>query len=230
MWFGDNGMQLIYREFNTLNTFDDAAVALLEDALSAPAPSPRAIMLTGGTTPFGVYAKVAARGIRAASGVNVLLSDERYVPMTSPLSNYGRVRPFLDAVGVKHCIFPDATQPLEVATEGYGRALASLLDGGISFPLGILGLGADGHVAALFNGDQIEQSRGRWAMAVNRPDGMAGISATPSVLCAARRLVFWVTGPGKRDAVEALRTDPRRIPAGLALDAACCVELWYVPV
>ncbi len=220
-------MHVIYREFNTKQAFDDAAVALLSEALSAPSPSPRAIMLTGGNTPFGIYAGVAARGVRAASGVHVLLSDERHVPMDSPLSNAGRIRPFLDAVGVGQCVFPDTTQPLEVAAEGYANALDRLLDGAIDFSLGILGLGADGHVAALFNAGQIAESRGRRAIAVNRPDGMSGITATPSVLCAARRLVFWVTGAGKQAAVEELRNDPGRIAAGVALEAAPWVELWY---
>ncbi len=220
-------MNLIYREFATRPELASAALELLKEAFCAPSPMPRALMLTGGSTPFGVYAALAAAGVRAADGVHVFLSDDRHVPLESPESNYGRLCPTLDALGVRERLFVDPAVPVAVAAERYDRALYALLGGGIVFPLGILGLGADGHVASLFSAEHLKEAEGHRAIAVRRPDGMNGVSATPSVLCAARRLVFWVAGPDKRQAVEALRQRPSDITAGLVLDAAPEVELWY---
>ena len=220
-------MNLIYREFATRPELAAAALVLLKEAFSAPSPVPRALMLTGGSTPFGVYTALAATGVRAADGVHVFLSDDRYVPLESPESNYGRLCPMLDALGVRERLFVDPAVPVAVAAERYDRSLETLLGGGTAFPLGILGLGADGHVASLFSAEHLKDAEGHRAIAVRRPDGMNGVSAAPSVLCAARRLVFWVAGPEKRQAVEALRHKPSSITAGLVLDAAPSVELWY---
>lgn len=222
-------MKLRYREFKKRATLEVAALELLTDAFTAATPSPRVLMLTGGNTPFGVYAALAASGIRANVGVRVFLSDDRHVPITSGNSNYGRMRPMLDALHVRQAVVPDGALPPAVAAADYDRALAALLEDGVPFTLGILGLGADGHVAALFNTAEVENVAGHRALAVARPDGMAGVSVTPSILCAAERLVFWVAGPDKADAVKALRHAPHSIIAGLALDAAPCVELWYAP-
>jgi 6-phosphogluconolactonase len=222
-------MNLSYREFSGRAELEAAALALLKEAFCAPAPVPRALMLTGGSTPFGVYAALAAAGVRAANGVRVFLSDDRHVPIGSAESNYGRLCPMLDALGVQARLFIDPSVPVAIAAERYDRALDGLLGDGTAFPLGILGLGADGHVASLFSSEHLKDADGHRAIAVRRPDGMNGISTTPSVLCAAERLVFWVAGPEKRMAVEALRHKPSSIPAGLALAAAPSVELWYTP-
>ncbi len=222
-------MNLQYRGFATRAELAAAALALLQEVFCDPSPTPRALMLTGGSTPFGVYAALAATGVRAADGVHVFLSDDRHMPLESPESNYGRLCPMLDALGVRERLFIDPAVPVAVAAERYDRALDALLGGGTAFPLGILGLGADGHVASLFSAAHLKDAEGHRAIAVRRPDGMNGVSATPSVLCAARRLVFWVAGPEKRQAVEALRQKPSSIPAGLALAAAPSVELWYTP-
>lgn len=222
-------MNLIYREFAGRAALEAEALALLKAAFSAPSPSPRALMLTGGSTPFGVYAALAATGVQAADGVHVFLSDDRHVPLESAESNYGRLLPTLEALGVRERLFVDPSVTVAVAAQRYDLALDALLGGGTAFPLGILGLGTDGHVASLFSAAHVKDAAGHRAIAVRRPDGMNGVSTTPTVLCAARRLVFWVAGPEKRQAVETMRHKPSSIPAGLALDAAPLVELWYTP-
>lgn len=223
-------MNLDYREFTSRSDLEDNAFELLKKALSDDSPSPRLLMLTGGSTPFGVYERVRHSGIRPPEGLHVFLSDDRHVPQDSPASNYGRLCPMLDALNVKKRIRVDPTVPVAVAAERFDRDLKGVMNRALPFPLGILGLGADGHVAGLFTSEQLAEAAGKQAIAVRRPDEMNGISATPSVLCAADRLVFWVAGLDKREAVETLRNQPLRIPAGLALDAAPSVELWYAPV
>ncbi|MFU8780050.1 MAG: 6-phosphogluconolactonase [Kiritimatiellia bacterium] len=219
-----------YREFPNKQALEDAGLALLAGAMCQGDASPRALMLTGGSTPFGIYQALGARGLKADPGLHVYVSDERYVPLETGDSNYGRMRGMLDAVGVQHRVIVDSGVPPAVAASRYANDLAQLIEKGVSLPLGILGLGGDGHVAALFNREQIDRSRGRLAMAVHRPDGMTGITLTPEMLCKISRLVFWVCGPGKAQAVDALLHRPEEIPAGLALADAPDVAVWYSPL
>jgi 6-phosphogluconolactonase/glucosamine-6-phosphate isomerase/deaminase len=87
--------------------------------------------------------------------------------------------------------------------------------------LGLLGLGADGHTASLFNQEQLSQARGKLAIAVDRPDGLQGISVTPEVLSRVAQPVFLVTGADKHAIVEDfLRSDSalvaRQVRGGLS--------------
>jgi 6-phosphogluconolactonase len=222
-------MNLSYREFGSRPELEAEGVELLSEAFCAPLPSPRVVMLTGGSTPFGVYHALAASGVCAADGVSVMVSDDRHVPLDSADSNYGRMLPFLNSLGVAQRLFVDPDIPVAISAERYATSLAPIARGELSFPLGILGLGADGHVASLFSPAQLAEARGQYAIAVRRPDGMNGVSVTPTILCAAERLVFWVAGRDKQQAVDALRHSPASIPAGLVLDAAPSIELWYAP-
>jgi 6-phosphogluconolactonase/glucosamine-6-phosphate isomerase/deaminase len=217
------------REFASRAALEEAGLHLLEEALCGETGSRRGVMLTGGSTPFGVYAALANKSLKADSGVHVFLSDERYVPIDTGDSNYGRMKRYLDAIQVQHRAVVDCGVPPAVAADRYAQSMQKMLDQSVSLPLGILGLGADGHVAALFNETQIARAKGNLAIAVERPDGMMGISLTPEMLCKISRLVFWVCGASKQDAVDALLHRPHEIPAGVALAEARNVELWYSP-
>ena len=218
-----------YREFSSRQELEAAGLDLLREAFTAPEPLPRAIMLTGGSTPFGIYQALAGTGIQAQAGVHVFLSDERYVPLETGDSNYGRMRSMLDAVGIVKRYTVDSSVPPAIAASRYAADMEGLVAKGIPVTLAILGLGADGHLAALFSADQIAQAKGKMAVAVNRPDGMTGISLGPDMLCRSGQIVFWVCGEGKRAAVDALLNRPSSIPAGIALDGAQQVSVWYSP-
>lgn len=225
-------MDLRYREFDTPGDLEDEAYALLHHALMSPLGK-RALMLTGGSTPFGIYAALQASCETSDPGVTVFLSDDRYVSLDSSSSNTGRLQPMLKALEVKSLMPPanDGTSGVSRAAEQYSQSLDTILGdvAPLAFPLGVLGLGADGHVAGLFNDAHLSTAAERSAIAVERPDGMQGITVTPDVLCRAERIVFWVTGPEKRDAVEALRHYPETVVAGRALANAGLVELWFSP-
>jgi len=222
-------MNIEYREFENKAALESAGLDLLKESICEGDGSARAIMLTGGRTPFGVYKALAKQGVAADPGVHVYLSDERYVPLETGDSNYGRMRDMLDALHVRHRYVVDSAVPPAIAASRYANDLTHMLNKKVSLPLGILGLGGDGHVAALFSEEQIARASGQLAVAVNRPDGMVGISLTPEMLCKVERLVFWVCGQGKAEAVDALRHRPNDIPAGVALAHAPHVEVWYSP-
>jgi 6-phosphogluconolactonase len=214
--------------FEAIPALHRAASDLLEAALGAAPERPSAILLSGGRTPLPVYAALRQRGVRAAPGLGVAFADERHVPDVSPDSNYGQVAPLLGSLGV------GAERVLRVFTDGdvasaadrYHRDLARFLEAGGSIPLGLLGLGADGHTASLFSGEDIARGRGRWAIAVRRSPGPDRISVTRDLLIRVEKIIFLVTGPDKRAVLTRLCETPDGVTAGLAVSGAPSVEVW----
>lgn len=112
---------------------------------------PRSIALSGGSTARRAYAHLAMLPDLDWADVQVLLGDERWVPVEDEDSNEGMARRvLLDQVGAPHVHSAREAGPtLEEAAEAYDRLIAD------RFPvieLVHLGLGADGHVASLFPG------------------------------------------------------------------------------
>jgi 6-phosphogluconolactonase/glucosamine-6-phosphate isomerase/deaminase len=195
-------------------------------ALAARGPS--AIMLSGGSTPMPAY-RAAAHAMGAHDDrLHVLFSDDRYVPADALTSNYFQTRPLLDALDLPpESLLRVRTQlPLEEAAQDYDRQLAALLSAGVHIGLGLLGLGADGHTASLFSPADLARARGRYAVAVRRPDAMAGVSVTPELLATVREPVFVVAGPDKATAVQRLVEGDPTLVAWQAVQGCERVELW----
>ncbi len=116
--------------------------------------------------------------------------------------------------------------PLEQAALDYERQLRELLGRGARVGLGLLGLGADGHTASLFRPEDLDRGRGRLAIAVQRPDGMAGVSVTPEFLSQVGEPLFVVAGGGKFDAIRAFLREDASLVALQAVQGCPSVELW----
>jgi 6-phosphogluconolactonase len=177
-------------------------------------PHTGSVVVTGGTTAANVYPRLA--GERADwSDLDVFFSDERAVPQDHEASNYGMAkRTLLDRVQPRRVVRVRGELPAEEAAALYDEAVA---DAGARFDVALLGLGADAHVAALFPGSPglVETA---WAVAVDRPDGMAGVSLTPPALLGASQVVFVVAGRSKAEAVAlaiAGEEDVMRCPAAM---------------
>ena len=226
------GMQIDVRRFLSRAEFDGALAERLEQAIRASASSsdggPAVIMLSGGHTPLPAYREVARRRPPRGENLVIVYSDDRYVPVDSDASNYHATRPLLEALALpeKQVVRIRTELPLAQAARDYEQRLRALLDCGARIGLALLGLGADGHTASLFRPEQLQQSRGRLAVAVERPDGMQGISVTPDFLARVAEPLFAVAGGGKHEAIAAfIREDPDLI--ALRAVAACPrVELW----
>jgi 6-phosphogluconolactonase len=206
--------------------------ALTQRLLGALATrGPSALMLSGGSTPMPAY-RAAARALGAHDDrLHVLFSDDRYVPADAAASNFFQTRPLLDALDLPdESLLRVRTQlTLQAAAQDYDRQLATLLSAGVHIGLGLLGLGADGHTASLFSAADLERGRGRYAVAVERPDGMSAVSVTAGLLATVREPVFVVAGADKADAVTRLiRGDPTLI-AWQAVQGCEQVELWAAP-
>ena len=220
---------LTTRTFSSHAALDIALTERLGRALTARGAS--AVMLAGGTTPMAAYRTLARQPLVHDDRLHVLFSDERYVPADSGASNYHQSRPLLDALALppESLLRVRTELPLDEAAAAYDAALTTLLSSGIHIGLGLLGLGADGHTASLFTPGDIERARGRYAIPVQRPDGMSAVSVTPELLATVREPVFVVAGAGKEDAVRALLAQDKSLVAWRAVHGCADVELWHAP-
>jgi 6-phosphogluconolactonase len=213
------------RRFVSNAEFDAALAQRLEDAISGPAA---AVMLSGGRTPLPTYREVAVRKPAPARGLHLFFSDDRYVPATSDSSNYFQSRMLIDALALpESAVLRVRTElPVEQAAADYQQQLAAMLNSGVRIGLGLLGVGADGHTASLFNTGNLEQARGKLAIAVQRPDGLQGISVTPELLSKVSEPLFLVTGADKHAIVEEFLKSDSRLIARQAVAGCPKAELW----
>jgi 6-phosphogluconolactonase len=212
---------------------DTAAVAaaLAHDLLTiaeTPTDHPIALMLAGGRTPKAAYTWLAASGRILPATVTLALSDDRYVPAEHPDSNRLLLRPMLTALQCppERQLMVDTTLEREAAALDFGRQWEAFFARGGRLHTAYLGLGADGHTASLFTPEHLRLAEGRGAIDVDRPDGRVGISAAPSIIRRAARIVFVVTGADKHAMAAALTRDPSSIIAGQVIDRHPHVELW----
>lgn len=217
------------RTFSSREALDAALAERLAAALSAPGAA--AVMLSGGTTPLNAYRMLARQPLPHDDRLQVLFSDERYVPADSPASNYHRSQALLTALALppEGLLRVRTELTLEAAAADYERALATLLSSGVRVGLGLLGLGADGHTASLFGAADLERARGHYAIPVHRPDGLSAVSVTPQFLASVREPLFVVAGGGKESAVRALGAQDSGLIAWRAVQGCAQVELWLDP-
>ncbi len=207
------------RTFKTTEALVLQAVELLRETL----PTAGNLMLSGGTTPYAVYNRLAAAPCPVHPNRTLFLSDERMVPADSPSNNAGNLMPMLKALECKdRFIRVDTGLPIDEATDRFALELEALG----TMDLGFLGMGTDGHTAGFFTPEQACQKTRELTLHTNRPDGMQSVSITPALLHRVERIVLLVTGEAKRGIVNTLLNEPETIPVGIALTGHPNVELW----
>jgi len=212
-----------------LPALDLALAAHLESACARVSSRARAaVMLSGGETPRPAYALVARRRSRAHRDLHIVYSDERHVPPDSEASNYGSTKAMLEALRLANgrVLRVRTELPLREAADDYEAQLARLSADGFGIGFGLFGLGADGHTASLFSADDLERAEGRLAIGVHRPDGMDGVSVTPSLIARVAEPMLVVAGAEKRGALASfVRRDPELI--GYRAFSGCArVNVW----
>ncbi len=177
------------------------------------------IVLTGGTTAEKLYRPLAEAGA-GWSDSEVFFSDERCVPPTDDASNYGMAkRLLLDSVEPKAVHRMRGEDDPEGSASAYSDEIAD--DASRGFDLVLLGMGADCHVAAMFPGSPALDEGDAFSAAVDRPDGMKGITLTPPALLNANKILLIVSGGAKAEAVNRVvrgSEEPRECPARLLAD------------
>jgi 6-phosphogluconolactonase len=104
---------------------------------------------------------------------------------------------------------PVTQRDLDAAAREYEAALPERLD------LVHLGLGPDGHTASLVPGDPVlEVTDRRVAPTASTYQDHRRMTLTYPALSEARRIVWLVTGPDKRDPLQKLLAGDKSIPAG----------------
>jgi len=173
------------------------------------------VVLTGGSTAEKVYEPLGETGLDWSS-TDVVFSDERCVPPHDDASNFGmadRLLPRLDAARV-HRMHGEDDPP--DAAGAYSDEIRPLVDAGLELML--LGMGADGHICALFPGSPALEEKDGLCAAVDRPDGMTGLTLTPPAILSGRRVLLFVTGEAKAGTIaRAIHgdDDPAALPVRL---------------
>jgi len=220
-------MQTRWHVAEDANAWLDSALDTVRRA-AAEAIAARAefhIVLAGGGTPERVY-RALAREPMDWSRWRIWFGDERCLAADHPERNSVMAQ---RAWFAPAAVPADAirTIPAERGAKAAAQAYAETLAGIDRFDLVLLGLGEDGHTASLFPGQDWGETRDAPAAlavfaAPKPPPERVSLSAWR--LAQARRVVFWVTGAGKRDAVAAWRRG-KPIPA-TAIRPAAGVDVW----
>jgi len=218
-----------FHHFENISLLNKAVAALLKHHFEREYPALHAVMLSGGKTPLEAYRLVAGETCVASSGLRIFLSDERLVPITSAESNYGNMRFMMEALNLNENQLIRLDPELNPASsaERYDSDLRKFINNGGVIPLGLLGLGADGHTASLFCKDDLERAKGHYAIPVVAPNGMNRVSVTPDLLAKIRQIVFVAAGSDKKAVVDKLISDPSSVTAGLAVAGVKMKQLWF---
>ncbi|WP_193141708.1 6-phosphogluconolactonase [Meridianimarinicoccus sp. MJW13] len=179
----------------------------------------------GGTTPGPAFDALSAADLDW-SRVQVLLTDERWVPETSDRSNARLIRERLlqdKAAKARFIGYYDGSDLSDAGVAKAADRIAPLL------PISVLllGMGADMHTASLFPGsDQLAAALDDDApalMAVTAPGAPEPrVTLTAPALKSALAVHVLITGRDKRDALEkaVALDDPMQAPVSVILGAA----------
>jgi len=202
---------------------DERLESATEDLLRITLATPGNLMLSGGSTPYVIYNRLAADPCPVHPERRLFLSDERMQPFDSDNNNAHNLMPMLTALGCEdRFIRVDTTLPIADAARKFEMDLQPIN----KIDLGFLGMGNDGHTAGFFTPEQAQQNAGPLTLYTDRPDGMQGVSVTPAFLKRVDRIILLVTGEAKRAIINTLLTAPETIATGIALADHPQVELW----
>ena len=188
--------------------------------IASELPGARSIVLTGGTTAEKIYRPLADIG-PDLGGKHLFFSDERCVPPDHDASNFAMAaRTLLDASpsgATVHRMRGEDDPP--ASARAYSDEIRDAAPGG--FDLVLLGMGADCHVGAMFPGSPALDETSALCAAIDRPDGMKGLTLTPPALLGGMRILLLVSGEAKAEAVARAITgdeSPHDCPARLLAD------------
>lgn len=187
------------------------------------------ILLSGGSTPFGVYQKLSKVDLDW-SKVMVGMVDERMVEKTNPASNYGNLtQVFQDAIGKGALVLPmvmttsDWTKNLFLVQETYEPFMQRT-----DFIL--LGMGNDGHTASLFPDDSasemdlnLDEITLLYTYAPSEPK--LRMTCSKGMLNRARNTALMFTGQDKMRVFES--AEENQFPIHKLLVASDNVKLYY---
>jgi 6-phosphogluconolactonase len=176
------------------------------------------VVLSGGTTPKGVYEQLASENFKGRvpwSRVHLFWGDERPVPPDHPESNYFLAyETLISRVPIPPenvYRMPGGKADPEKAAGEYEQTLRDFFrsSGGEwpVFDLVLLGIGPDGHTASLFPGSPVLQEKKRWVAApyIEKLKSYR-ITLTLPVFNHARQVIFLAAGKEKAAVLKEWQT------------------------
>jgi 6-phosphogluconolactonase len=186
------------------------------------------VALCGGRTPRKTYTLLAERDKREEidwTRTFVFVGDERFVPLDDAANNFAMLQRLLltpvSAPRENTFRVPTELASARAAADAYAATMHAVFGSRDTvnpprFDLMLLGLGEDGHTAALFPGAASLSVTDRWVVAGPAgvlPPPVDRITMTLPVMNAAREILFLVTGASKAEALrEVLEERPRGEP------------------
>ena len=216
-------------EYDSIDEMADAVAGdigfIVESALDARGSA--LLALPGGKTPLPIFERMAEADLPWKK-VTIIPTDERLVPLDSPLSNIRAIAGIFLKAGAR--VFPIGTDITDYRLAG-NSADARLQD--LQFPPDLvwLGMGADGHTASIFSGpdlqDALDAPKARRAVGV-MPDPLPPEAPVPRVtltraaILSARTILITITGDAKRAMLEQAIADGQssQVPMGRVLAEA----------
>jgi 6-phosphogluconolactonase len=208
-------------EFRVLPDAVALAHAATQEVLRAAAEAVDArgqccLALSGGHTPELLYRLWSAeyREQFPWNHLHIFFGDERYVPPDDSQSNYGMAREaLLDHIPIPpsnvHAIPTDSPHPDGDAAE-YEVTLREYLPAeGPALDILLLGVGGEGHTASLFPGSPALDESRRWVVSsIVPPVPHQRITLTLPLLNRSSSALFMLSGSGKREILQKMRTHP----------------------
>lgn len=175
-------------------------------------PVSGSVIVTGGSTIAQVYPVLDPEPWRA---LEVLFSDERCVPPDHEASNFKMAMELLlRRTQARVQRMRGDLDPGQGALRYHDQIQETIAQ---RPAFAVLGVGADCHICALFPGSPALDEP-NYCAAVARPDGLMGLTLTPTAVLSARTIRLVATGAGKAEAVA-------RIVAGNETPDTCPARL-----
>lgn len=183
------------------------------------------LVLTGGSTPRGIYSQLASQKHEPIDWqrVHFYWGDERVVPPEHADSNFRMAKEAL----LDHLPIPQEnihrmrgeSEPEQAAQE-YAEMLGEHFANTLPvFDLILLGVGGDGHTASLFPGTSAVAEKQDWVTPVFVPKLKAWrVTLTLPVIKHAKEILFLISGSSKADIVQqilSLKKPTPQLPASL---------------
>lgn len=173
------------------------------------------LILPGGTTPLTLY-QALGRCALDWQRINLILSDDRQVPITDPRSN---------AAMLERTLLSQLTgRPRFISLLEHRRtdSVKSLQDTGATIralappaPRLVLGMGKDGHIASLFSLADLAQTG--TVIETTSPDGLRRISLGLEALRTASTIDLLISGYDKACVIEAAQIAGSELPIATLL-------------
>lgn len=208
------------KEMMMMDLADTLASELENVLLTQPSAS---LAVPGGTTPGPIFDSLCAARLEWGR-VNVMLTDERWVPETSDRSNTRLLRQRLLVDRAASAAYVPLYADAETPEEKLGDLQAGL-EASLPLSVVLLGMGADMHTASIFPGaDKLEEAlNGDDTLVAMRAPGAPEprITLSAKVLKGALSRHIVIVGTEKRDALErAQKLSPEEAPVAAVLQGS----------